>query len=103
MSHSINLMKSSGEQLDIAGGTWKVTENMIELFRCYFFIFRITVSCIYTANATQSVVLHSDSLSKEPRADVGMGELTIQLRLSQGMSHHQHWHTNSVYFNICIW
>ncbi len=43
------------------------------------------MSCVYTANATQSMLFHAVSHFKEPYADVGKGELTFSLRLSKGM------------------
>lgn len=43
------------------------------------------MSCVYIANATQSMIFHAVSHFKEPYADVGKGELTASLRLSKGM------------------
>lgn len=46
---------------------------------------RFMVSCVYIANATQSMIFQTVSHFKEPYADVGKGELTVSLRLSKGM------------------
>ncbi|KAI7800027.1 hypothetical protein IRJ41_022789, partial [Triplophysa rosa] len=54
--------------------------------------YRIMVSCIYTANATRSAVFQSVSPSNAPNVDVGMGELTVQLRLSQDMVYRLFYH-----------
>lgn len=75
--------------------TWKKDEPLPKIYESLTQPqkqYRITVSCIYTANATQSVVFHSVSLSKKPQADVGMGELTVQLRLSQDMVYRLFYH-----------
>ncbi|XP_051732227.1 zona pellucida protein AX 2 isoform X2 [Ctenopharyngodon idella] len=54
--------------------------------------YRFSVSCIYTANATQSMIFHAVSHLKEPEADVGKGELTVSLRLSQDMVYRLFYH-----------
>ncbi|KAF4099251.1 zona pellucida protein AX 2 [Onychostoma macrolepis] len=45
--------------------------------------YRFTVSCVYIANATQSMIFHAVSHFKKPHADAGNGELTVSLRLSK--------------------
>ncbi|XP_056118661.1 zona pellucida protein AX 2 [Rhinichthys klamathensis goyatoka] len=54
--------------------------------------YRIYVSCIYTANSTQSMIFHVVSHFKEPEADVGKGELTVSLRLSHDMVYKLFYH-----------
>nr|XP_055042356.1 zona pellucida protein AX 2 [Misgurnus anguillicaudatus] len=74
--------------------TWKeeplqtISESLSEPYKQY----RFTVSCIYKANSTQSVMFHSVPHLKEPEADVGTGELTVQLRLSQDMVYRLFYH-----------
>ncbi|XP_056620677.1 zona pellucida protein AX 2 [Triplophysa dalaica] len=53
--------------------------------------YRIVVSCIYTANATRSAVFQSVS-PVEPNADIGLGDLSVQLRLSQDMVYRLFYH-----------
>ncbi|XP_016086099.1 zona pellucida protein AX 2 [Sinocyclocheilus grahami] len=54
--------------------------------------YRFMVSCVYIANATQSMNFETVSHFKEPYADVGKGELTISLRLSKDMVYRLFYH-----------
>ncbi|XP_026089540.1 uncharacterized protein LOC113063394 [Carassius auratus] len=54
--------------------------------------YRFTVSCIYIANATQSVIFSTVSQFSEPYADVGKGELAVSLRLSKDMVYRLFYH-----------
>uniref|UniRef100_A0A8C2HQJ4 Zona pellucida protein AX 2 n=1 Tax=Cyprinus carpio TaxID=7962 RepID=A0A8C2HQJ4_CYPCA len=54
--------------------------------------YRFMVSCVYIANATQSMIFHAVSHFKEPHTDVGKGELTVSLRLSKDMVYRLFYH-----------
>ncbi|XP_056337650.1 zona pellucida protein AX 2 [Danio aesculapii] len=55
-------------------------------------VYRFVVSCVYVANATESMIFHAVSHFKEPHADVGKGELSVSLRLSQDMVYKLFYH-----------
>ncbi|XP_048064404.1 zona pellucida protein AX 2 isoform X1 [Megalobrama amblycephala] len=73
--------------------TWKSDEPLLQISESHSEAeYRFTVSCIYTANATQSMIFHAVSPLREPEADVGKGELTVSLRLSQDMVYRLFYH-----------
>ncbi|XP_043075297.1 zona pellucida protein AX 2 isoform X2 [Puntigrus tetrazona] len=47
--------------------------------------YRFTVSCVYIANATQSMIFHAVSHFKQPYADVEKGDHKVSMRLSKDM------------------
>lgn len=52
----------------------------------YFFksSFRQTISCYYVVNETQTVSFSYQPTSKNPTAEIGSGQLMVQMRLAQG-------------------
>ncbi|XP_073708828.1 zona pellucida protein AX 2 [Garra rufa] len=71
--------------------TWKRDEPLPETLQPEQ-EYRFVVSCVYMANATQSVIFHAVSHFKQPHADVGKGELTVSLRLSKDMVYRLFYH-----------
>ena len=46
---------------------------------------RQTISCFYVVNETQTVAFSAKPRTHEPAAEIGTGQLMVQMRLSQGM------------------
>ncbi|XP_018923510.2 uncharacterized protein LOC109050322 [Cyprinus carpio] len=72
--------------------TWKKDEPLPQTSENPETEYRFMVSCIYIANATQSMIFQTVSHFKEPYADVGKGELTVSLRLSKDMVYRLFYH-----------
>jgi len=46
---------------------------------------RQTISCFYVVNETQTVAFSANPRTYEPAAEIGTGQLMVQMRLAQGM------------------
>jgi len=51
----------------------------------YFSPNRQTISCFYVVNETQTVAFSANPRTYEPAAEIGTGQLMVQMRLAQGM------------------
>ncbi|XP_027895362.1 zona pellucida protein AX 1 isoform X1 [Xiphophorus couchianus] len=49
--------------------------------------YRQTVSCYYVVNATQTIAFHAKSRLYEPKAEIGSGQMTVQMRLATDSSY----------------
>ncbi len=50
----------------------------------HFILFRQTISCYYGVNETQTVAFSYKPRSKDPAAEIGSGQLMVQMRLAEG-------------------
>lgn len=54
-------------------------------FKCAFLIVRVTVSCFYMINDTQTIAFFTKPRENDPMLETGFGELHVALRLALGM------------------
>lgn len=55
------------------------------------YFLRQTISCYYVVNDTQSIAFGYKPRSSEPTAEIGLGRLMVEMRLSEGEAERTKW------------